>query len=34
MKTYMVAVAYVGEGGIKPNTKYRLNDARGFEEAK
>lgn len=27
------AIAYVGEDGIKPNTKYRLNDQHQFEEA-
>ena len=29
-----VEVAYVGENGIKPNIKYRLNDEHKFEEVK
>ena len=27
-------VGYIGENGLKPNTKYRLNDAHEFEEVK
>jgi hypothetical protein len=27
-------VGYIGEDGLKPNTKYRLNDAHKFEEVK
>jgi hypothetical protein len=30
---YRVAVAHVGEGGIKPNTPYKLNEAGTFVEA-
>ena len=31
---YRLAIAYVGENGIKANTKYRLNDHHQFEESK
>lgn len=31
---FRVRVGYVGEDGIKPNTKYRLNDKHEFEEVK
>ena len=31
---YRTAIAYVGEDGIKPNVKYRLNEKHEFEEVK
>ena len=31
---YRVVVGYVGENGIKPNTRYKLNDRHEFEEVK
>ena len=31
---YRTEVAYVGENGIKPNTKYRLDDSHKFVEVK
>ncbi len=31
---YRIAVAYVGENGIKPNRKYKLNNSHEFEEVK
>ena len=29
---YRIAVGYIGENGLKPNTPYRLNDNHEFEE--
>ena len=31
---YRIVLAYVGENGIKPNTKYKLNDKYKFTEVK
>ena len=31
---YRIAIAYVGENGIKPNRKYKLNDSHEFVEVK
>jgi hypothetical protein len=31
---YRIEIAYVGENGIKPNTRYRLDDNRRFVEVK
>lgn len=31
-KRLRLLVGYVGENGIKPNTKYRCNDSGEFEE--